>query len=184
MKLKTLSLAGLLLCFSCMPALAVKINPGQLKALAITCVNLLQDGDFKGAAMMYHYPSGYSAQELEADLRGVEQSLQMFVAEFGQIKKVTPLENPELYVHIFATGGTHTYWQQYPDAAKVEMMAEFENYGDGYLVVQVVDIVGLPEVKAIAFGLPVSGKSVERIKQAGDMMMQLMKQQSAQTGAM
>ncbi len=63
-------------------------------------------------------------------------------------------------------------------------MAEFENYGDGYLVVQVVDIVGLPEVKAIAFGLPVSGKSVERIKQAGDMMMQLMKQQSARTGAM
>lgn len=183
MKLKTVWLVCLLLCLFIPQALAVKVNPGQLQALASTCVNLLQVGDFKGAAMMYHYPPGYDETELDADLAGVEKSLKMFVEEFGQINMVAPLENPELYVHIFATGGTHGYWQQYQNAAKVEMRAEFENYGAGYLAVQVVDILGLPEVKAIAFGLPVSGRSVERIKRAGDRMMQLMQEQSTGTAA-
>lgn len=183
MKLKTVWLVCLLLCLFIPQARAVKVNPGQLQALASTCVKLLQVGDFRGAAMMYHYPPGYDEQELEADLAGVEKSLEMFIEEFGQINKVAPLENPELYVHIFATGATHSYWQQYQDATKVEMTAVFENYGAGYLAVQVVDIVGLPEVKAIAFGLPVSGQSVERIKRAGDRMMQLMQEHTTGTGA-
>jgi hypothetical protein len=56
------------------------------------------------------------------------------------------------------------------------MQTEFANFGPGFLVVQLVDIVGVLEVKAIAFGLPVSGESVARIKKVGDRMVLLNKQ--------
>lgn len=150
------------------------IDQTHLRALTETCIRLLQAGDFRGAALMYHYPPDYSADELEADLAGVAGSLQIFVEDFGQIGTVSFAGTNELFVNIYATGGTHKYWEQYPRSYKYTFKTEFSNYGPGYLVIHIVDIMETLEIKAIAFGLPVSGKSVERIKQAGDRMVLLM----------
>lgn len=165
---------------------AGEINLNQLHALADTSVKLLQNGDFHGAAMMYHYPAEYSPSALDADMSGVTGSLQIFAEDFGRILQVQPLTEPVLYVNIFATGGTHDYWDKHPTAYKIEYQAEFENYGQGYLVVHAVDIIGLLEIKTIAFGLPVTGESVARIKKAGDRMLLLNRpeQKPAELGQM
>lgn len=156
-------------------ALAQKvIDQTHLRALADTCIRLLQAEDFRGAALMYHYPPDYSADELEAELAGVAGSLKIFTEDFGQIGPVRFADPNDLFVTIYATGGTHAYWEQYPHAYKYTFKTEFSQYGPGYLVIQIVDILETLEVKAIAFGLPVSGRSVARIKQAGDKMVLLM----------
>jgi hypothetical protein len=100
----------------------------------------------------------------------VEGSLKIFAEEFGSFHEVTSLEKPTLYLNIYASGGTHQYWEKHPNALKIELQTEFENFGRGFLIIQLVDIVGMLEVKAVAFGLPVSGESVARIKQVGDRM--------------
>lgn len=152
-----------------------EINMNQLDALARTCIKLIQNGDFRGAAMLYHYPANYSAAELETDMAGVEKSLKIFVEEFGTFNQVTPLAEQKLNVNIFASGGTRKYWDQHKDDFKIKMETNFSNFGPGFLIVHLVDIVGAPEIKAIAFGLPVSGESVGRIRQVGEHMVPLMK---------
>jgi hypothetical protein len=168
----------------CPTALAAEINHGQLDAIVKACIKLMQAGDFRGAAMMYHYPVGYTDKELEADLDGVEGSLQIFAEEFGEFGDVAPLAEAKLYVNIYASGGTHEYWGQQPEATKVELQTDFKNFGPGYLIIQVVEVVGTLEVKAIAFGLPVSGESVAKIRQVGDRMLLLMQEQQARTKAL
>lgn len=152
---------------------AAQINSSQLKAMVTTCLKLIQTEDFEGVAMMYHYPEDYVENELSADIRAVANSLNVFSEEFGRFGPVAPLKARDLYVNIFATSGTHDYWDKQEKPQKVELSTEFQNYGPGYLVFQIVNIVGIPEIKAIAYGLPVSGESVGRIKQVGEKMMRL-----------
>lgn len=159
------------------------IDQTHLRALTETCLRLIQAGDYRGAALLYHYPPHYSAEELEIDLAGVAGSLEIFAKDFGQIGAVSFADPTDLFVNIYATGGSHAYWEQYPRAYKYTYKTEFSHYGAGYLVIHIVDILGSLEVKAIAFGLPVSGRSVERIKLAGDKMVLLMDHLSGGTEA-
>lgn len=158
---------------------AAKINSNQLDAFIVTSLKLLETEDFEGLAMMYHYPPTYTRDELAADLRAVENSLKMFNQEFGRFASVTPLESRDLYVNIYATSGSHAYWDHNENAYKVELETKFRNYGPGYLIFHIVDFVGTLEIKAIAYGLPVSGESVARIKKVGEQML-LLKQQREQ----
>jgi hypothetical protein len=157
-----------------LPANAATINFNQLQAMLVTCMKLIQTEDFEGAAMMYHYPPNYTEEELDTDIKAVTESLRIFSEEFGKFGPIKSLEEPKLYVNIHASGGTHVYWDKQRQAMKIELETEFENYGPGFLIFQVVDIVGTLEIKAIAYGLPVSGESVARIKKVGDRMMPLM----------
>jgi hypothetical protein len=160
-------------------AQAQELNQNQLNALVQTCLRLIQAEDFRGAALMYHYPAEYTDAELDADLTGVENSLKLFAEEFGPFGEVSKLKRPEIYVDIYATGGTHDYWDQQGDSYKVEMQTSFGQVGDGYLIFHIVDILGTLEVKAIAYGLPVSEKSVRHIRKVGDRMMLIMNKQTA-----
>ena len=163
---------------------AREVNFNQLDALVNTCVKLIQSGDYRGAALMYHYPADYSDADLKTDLDGVESSLKVFVEEFGGFQNTEPLKESELYVNIFASSGTHEYWEEHPNVLKIELETDYENFGPGYLVIQLVDIVGMLEVKAIAFGLPVSGESVKKIKKVGDRMVTLMKNHQSANSAL
>ncbi len=152
---------------------AKEVNFSQLQAMLVTCMKLIQSADFEGAAMMYHYPPDYSGEELDKDIAAVAESLRIFNEEFGKFGPIKSLEEPTLYVNIHASGGTHTYWDKQEQAFKIELTTEFENYGPGFLIFQVVDIIGTLEIKAIAYGLPVSGESVARIRKVGDRMIPL-----------
>ena len=167
----------LFICFGfVLPVNAATVNFSQLEAMLVTCMKLIQMEDFEGAAMMYHYPTNYTSEELDTDIKAVAESLRIFNEEFGKFGSIKSLEEPKLYVNIHASGGTHVYWDKQRQAMKIELETEFENYGPGFLIFQVVDIVGTLEIKAIAYGLPVSGESVARIKKVGDRMMPLMQQ--------
>lgn len=157
-----------------LPVNAATVNFSQLEAMLVTCMKLIQAEDFEGAAMMYHYPPNYTREELDQDIKAVTESLRIFNDEFGKFGPVKSLDEEKLYVNIHATGGTHAYWDRQRQAMKIELETDFENFGPGFLVLQVVDIIGTLEIKAIAYGLPVSGDSVERIKQVGDRMVHLM----------
>lgn len=155
---------------------AAQVNFSQMQAMLVTCMKLIQTEDFYGAALMYHYPPHYTQDELDQDIAAVAESLRIMTEEFGPFGPVKSLEEPTLYVNIHVSGGTHNYWDQQRQAFKVELMTEFENFGPGFLVFQVVEIVGTLEIKALAYGLPVSGESVARIKKVGDRMIPLVQQ--------
>ncbi len=176
---KTLVLFLVFSSYSATGGYAKEINLNQLEAVVETCLKLIQNGDYRGAALMYHYPPDYSQEELNNDLDGVEGSLKIFAEEFGAFREVTPLDKQTLYVNIYASGGSHQYWEEYPNVLKIEMQTEFANFGPGFLIVQLVDIADMLEVKAIAYGLPVSGESVARIKQVGDRIVLLNQQLAA-----
>lgn len=152
---------------------AARINSNQLEALVVTSLKLILTEDFEGVAMLYHYPPDYTKDQLDADLHAVENSLKIFNEEFGKFGSVAPLDTGDLYVNIYATSASHQYWDKQEKAYKVELETEFKNYGAGYLVIQLIDIIGTLEIKAIAYGLPVSGESVGRIKKVGEKMMLL-----------
>lgn len=160
------------------PVQAQGFDSGQVKALIETSINLIRQRDFTGVALLYHYPPEYSQAALQLDLAGIADSLKVFAEDFGALQLVVPLDADQPYVDIFATSATHAYWDNHPDVHKVIMKTRFEHFGPGYIVFHFVDILASPEVKAIAFGLPESPQSVERIKQTGLRMMQLMEAQS------
>lgn len=166
-----LALTVLLSSFFCSELHAAKLNSHQLEALVETSLKLILTEDFEGVALMYHYPADYNREELDADLAAVENSLKIFNEEFGAFGSVSPLETRDLFVNIYAASGSHAYWDKQEKAYKVVLETEFKNYGQGYLIFQLVDIVGTLEIKAIAYGLPVSGESVGRIKKAGEKML-------------
>lgn len=167
---------ALLLDGSC--AAAFDANPAQVRALVETAANLLRARDFAGAALLYHFPADYTEDQLEADLAGVAASLELFAGEFGSFDRIEPLAAPVLYVDVFVTGGNHAYWEAHPDSYRVVMLTDFSRYGPGFLVFHLVDIIGVLELKAIAYGLPDSPASVEKVRRAGEKMTPLLRRLS------
>ena len=145
-------------------AIPAQADPGRVNATRI--VEALSKGDAQTAARALHYPPNYTAKEKAEDIEGVSTSLSFLLKRFGLPKNPTATDEPRVFFHLGASGGTVPYWESV-SPYKNQMVVydvDFASFGRGILMVELIALDGgVPQaVKGVEFGLLVNQPNAKK----------------------
>jgi hypothetical protein len=123
---------------------------------------LIQGHDFDKAMGMFHFPTNYSAEELEKDKSIVKKSLQLLDEKFGKFDSPSLEKKPEVFIQVGVGGGTPEYWKKHPEINRFVFRTTYEKAGPGYMVVNICNVTGMDQIRSVEFGIPKSNPDAEK----------------------
>jgi hypothetical protein len=135
----------------------------DLSSIADHYIKLMNQGNYKEASFLFHYPEDYTQEELVSDRTTVQKMLKIVMDTFGSIDSVY-IVPPSLMVYQFSIGGgSIPYWQKHPKGFHVTHCVEFSKQGYGRFDVQFCNINSKWEIRDVSYGLPTSRSDAKPI---------------------
>lgn len=123
---------------------------------------LIQKQDFDKALEMFHFPSDYSAGELEKEKVTVKKSLQFLDERFGKFDLPSLEKKPEVFIQVGVGSGTPEYWEKHPEINRFVFRTTYEKAGPGYMVVNICNVTGMDQIRSVEYGIPKSNPDAEK----------------------
>ena len=149
-------------------------SEAELQQLALQYFEYLSDEDFESAAVLFHYPSKYTQEELAKDKISISQVLNLFNNEFGEILDKKCVDSVDNYLFVVVFGGDIPYWEKHSQSFAVFYDVEFAREGNGHIILHFCNINSKWEIQKVLYCLPKSRPdSLSRINEIGGKIMKL-----------
>jgi len=130
--------------------------------LADSFFSQLASGSYIKAANLIHYPSTYTARELEVEKKTLAVMIKSICEELGTPSNYQLSNSGERYAGITISAGDFKYWQQYPNFMKSTYEVNYGNDGRGFVELTYHRENSAVRLRSISFNLPASKDNLVR----------------------
>lgn len=133
-----------------------KVNISAMTEISQKFFIAIKNDSFNSAADLFHYPSGYSEEELKRESLYMRESLKLYKMELGSINDIERIDYSPATVSVFLGGGNPDYWEKYPYFIAQVYRVTFSRDGLGFIAIRFTNIKAKLEIRSVHYGLPAS----------------------------
>ena len=138
--------------FICPVSLNADNHIVSTQEIAVEFLNLLQNDQFKQAALLFHYPDIYSQKKRESEFKSVKKGLKRHKEKFGKIIKILKKIPDAEYLGSGVSGAEIDYWRQQKGASpSIIFPCVFEKIHFGVIRVTFCKIRDKYEIQSVDF---------------------------------
>lgn len=162
---------------ACRPAMSTE------QQLVYDVIVDVRQREYVAASRRFHVPPAEGVTALERERRYIQQALTVLTEEFGEYDAATALKDEPAAMNVSVLAGDAAYWRRHTEVVRYMYQVKFARAGDGFILIEVCDIVGHPEVREFGFGLAVSRPDARaRIAAATKRLMELVDDRRSRVG--